>query len=502
MKILHVIQQLSCGGAARAMLSLIKYCSLDSRFKHQILSLLPPNLSGFQNEQLTGLQDKIIEGNETEIKQIIEEADIVQVHFWNSPEMYEFLASSLPPHRLIIWLHIAGNTPPHILPKMLINNSDKVIASSPYTLEIQSLASLKESVKLEKIKSIYSISDFARLENFASQEHQEFVVGYLGTTNPVKIHPNYIQMNGDINIPNIRFLVAGDETGCLQLQKQAEKLNVSDKFEFLGYIKNIKSFLEKIDVFGYPLCPNNYSTVELVLQEVMWVGIPPVIFAYGGAQRTVIHQETGLIVHSEKEYQEAILYLYENPQERKRLGDNAKIYAQKNFAHDLIMGQWKQLYQETIELPKTLHQLSFNSDVGSDIFRQTLDKYADPFCKSLSSDNIQELLESDSIIASSSPVLYNISGGGILHYQRYYSKDAYLSFWGGLVWQKQGQNIRAIAYFKKAIQLGFPHWRIHWYLAKAFEKVKAFDLMKTSLQEVINADPSFGEAKNMLDYYS
>ena len=45
----------------------------------------------------------------------------------------------------------------------------------------------------------------------------------------------------------------------------------------------------------------------------------------------VVNDYSALIVHSEKEYQEAVLKLYKYPAERKRLGKNARSMAQSKF---------------------------------------------------------------------------------------------------------------------------------------------------------------------------
>lgn len=82
---------------------------------------------------------------------------------------------------------------------------------------------------------------------------------------------------------------------------------------------------------GYPLCLDTYAASELNLQEAMFAGIPPVVFPHGGIQLLVKHNETGLVVHSNQEYRDAIAYLYNNPSERLRLGANAAEYSKRHF---------------------------------------------------------------------------------------------------------------------------------------------------------------------------
>ncbi|MCE9557449.1 MAG: hypothetical protein K8R88_00715, partial [Armatimonadetes bacterium] len=73
----------------------------------------------------------------------------------------------------------------------------------------------------------------------------------------------------------------------------------------------------------------NYSTGELVLQEAMLAGIPPIVLPFGGAANRVIHGNTGLVAQDVRGYSEAIAFLYNNPVVRARLGTAANDYARK-----------------------------------------------------------------------------------------------------------------------------------------------------------------------------
>src|SRR5271166_1370037 len=101
-KVLHVIHSLSLGGASRALIAAAKYSSRLSDFSHRVLSLLAPDrravkLAMQADMTVIGIPDKSKSWSE------IEQADIVQLHFWNTPEIYEFSKQCLPPMRLLIW---------------------------------------------------------------------------------------------------------------------------------------------------------------------------------------------------------------------------------------------------------------------------------------------------------------------------------------------------------------------------------------------------------------
>ena len=104
------------------------------------------------------------------------------------------------------------------------------------------------------------------------------------------------------------------------MKRQASELGILDRFEFYSYTDDIRSFLAALDVFGYPLTAENYSTAELSLQEAMHAGIPPVVFAHGGPGEIVTNGRTGIVVDSREEYSAAIEWLYRHPEERIIIG--------------------------------------------------------------------------------------------------------------------------------------------------------------------------------------
>ena len=101
--------------------------------------------------------------------------------------------------------------------------------------------------------------------------------------------------------------------------------------EIRGYVEDIRAALEEFDIFGYPLIEDTYATSEKALQEAMWAGIPPVVFAHGGVRCLVEHERTGLVVETEDEYARAIERLAGDPDLRRRLGDEARRFIRAAF---------------------------------------------------------------------------------------------------------------------------------------------------------------------------
>ncbi|MGF1493830.1 MAG: glycosyltransferase [Microcoleaceae cyanobacterium] len=525
-KILHIILQLSRGGAARSMMALAKFSSqlssLEKHFQHSVISLAVAEPEAIQMAESASMT-VINAPDHQSILQEIKTADIVHFHFWNHPYLYEFLQLSWPAMRLVMWFHIAGDRPPQVITRQLVDYADIAIPCNPFSANLPVFNLLSPQTRAQKIRMVYDAADFTRLSNLEPQSHAGFNVGYIGTVDFVKMHPRYVPMSAGINIPKVQFIVCG--TGnLLELQRQAKQLSIEEKFQFRGYVEDIKSVLEILDVYGYPLCEDTYAAAELNLQEAMYAGVPPVVFPHGGIRSLVIHGETGLVVNNELEYQQAVEYLYHHPEERQRLGKNAQQYAMQHFGAENAAQCLNPIYATLLQQPKRprcwgvpvgeklLNQPLTLDDVtgmaenhGARAFIQSLGDTAPQFSVSLNNgsnydlnqENIEKLLAADQQISCSSPLLQSLGSGGILSYQSYYPKDGYLRFWSGLILQHKGLHAEAIQQFHMALQLGCDGWRVNWFLANSAEQSNQIILAQQAIESVLQAIPGFGRAQEM-----
>lgn len=515
--ILHIIQQLTPGGAARGMIATAKYSSLFGHFHHSVISLLPADRDAAAMAEEAGMI-VISAPDRNTVYNEIKKSDIVHINFWNNPDVYELLRSDLPAMRLLIWYHVSGDGSPQIITQKLIDFADINIASNPNTFNnLPLFRDMPSEEKYKKVRMVYDAADFARIDGLKLQKHKNFNVGYIGTVDFVKMHRNYVPMSSAINIPDVKFIVCGGGIEDL-LRKQAQQLGALEKFDFRGYVNDIKSVIEIFDVYGYPLCEDTYASAELNLQEVMYAGIPPVVFPYGGVKELIIHENTGLMVNSEQEYKEAIEYLYHTPRERKRIGENAREYAKQIFGAENAAKKLNPIYEEMMTNPKKLRLWGMKSDTsllyqpvtledltgqfekpsGAKLFIESLGDKAKNFITSMTSQNISELFEAEKNIADSSPVLQSAGGGGIVHYRNYYPSDPYLRLWTGLIYQNNDNYSQAIPEFIVALNNIPDNFRIAWYLAQTAEKAGNIKLAGEVLQGLVKINPSFTDARNML----
>ncbi len=502
--VLHIIQRLTRGGAARSMLATAQHSTRDGVYRHSIVSLLPADhtlVAGEEARDITihNSPDKHV------LWQEMAQADIVHVHFWNTPELYALLRADLPPTRLVLCPHIGGLHAPQVITRALVEFADLVLTVSPFSYHLDVFESVPVARRAAKVAMIYDVADLRRVATSGKrQAGHTFNVGYIGTLSPVKMHPHYVSMSARISIPNVRFILCGNPADYKPLLKEAAQSGIADRLDFRGYVEEIAPIVGELDVFGYPLCPDNYSAADLVLQEVMAAGVPPVVFPHGGTHTLVQHDRTGLIVASEDEYARAIDYLHAYPAERRRLGETARAFAWRHFGVANTMGQIHALCDRLLAQPKRTRALADTpaSSPGAALFVASLGLQAGPFRTSLDAPNLAELLAAEQLIANSSPVVCAEGGGGIFHYRNAYQHDGHLRLWSGLALMGQGQHVRALAEFQAAIALGCDHWRVSWYLAQMAAYLHASALVIHALNKVVETAPDFFEGRQMLEQWT
>jgi len=483
-KVLHVIEQLSLGGAGRSAIALISALQkhsdiLHANAMHRVLSLKEPPEKAMNFARELGL-DVLLPSSSVDLNNLVAESDIVQVHFWNSPEIYQFLNFELPAHRRIIWSHVNGATRPHCITSELLDNSEYFVSSTPQTLRLESVQQALQNGCC-KVQNILEACNFSQLETHNTEcrtEADRFVVGYIGTVSDLKMHPRFVALSSGVNISNVKFSVYGSGDGFRKLQQQAIAAGVSERFEFCGYVENVAQAFRTFDVFGYPLCEDNYSTSELIVQEALFLGVPTVVFNYGGAAELILDGTTGLVVKTDSEYQQAIEYLSTDSNVRARLGANAKLYARENLGADYRAAEFAVLYSEVLASNKKVHKVQTET-TGAKCFVGSLGEQAAEFEVALQSSVESELRAAEEMIAKSTKALSSADSGGVINYRNSYPDDPFLRLWSGLILEQQGRVALAAREYQQALALGISANRVEEYLQRCKET--------SNVKRVVNA---------------
>lgn len=250
-------------------------------------------------------------------------ADIVLVHYWPHPILKDFLSKPLPPCRLIAWCH-------HNVPysQAELDYPDLWLDTSP----VQGHG-----------RYIWSCGDISRFLEIKPKAHDGFNVGYAGTVDFKKLHPNFFDMCCGIEqaIQNVHFTVVGEN----KIGGHSGSL-----FTFTGKVDDVAPYLAEFDCFFYPLRPDHTGTAEQVLGESMAAGVVPVVLD-NAAERLIIRDGVdGFIASSESKFIHYIKMLYEG--DRTYLSNNARARARELYNIDHMISEWNAVFEEVMKMPK------------------------------------------------------------------------------------------------------------------------------------------------------
>ncbi len=426
-KVLHLTTHLG-GGVGSVLLNYLAKVKDDHEFKHQVICL------GYTDTKVRSsakaiklpLADKMSSQHE-KIITAIAETDIVVIHWWNHPLLYDFLVRrQLPPSRVVLWSHVSGFYAPQIFTPKILDYPDLFVFTTPISLQSKEVKGL-EARKQQKLRVIWSTSGVGCIKGLKPKSHKGFNVGYIGTVDYAKIHKNFLDLCNKVNIPNVKFIVCGGAHEK-EIALESIEMGIGDKFQFTGQVSDIKRYLSRFDIFGYPLTPHHYGTCDQVLVESMAAGVVPVVLSNQMEAYMVKNGVTGIVAKTPSEYTQAIEMLHRNSSLRRSLSQNAKKYATKTFSVDKMRRDWVKVYREVLTLPKTTKNWSVSKKnrviSAKDVFLESLGHGEKIFTEG-STKKIREL--------GRMPVWQSTTKGTVHNYFSYFPNDKHLGRWSRLM---------------------------------------------------------------------
>jgi glycosyltransferase involved in cell wall biosynthesis len=378
-----------------------------------------------------------------ELSEAVKKADVLTVHWWNHPLLYTWIASgSIPRARVLLWSHISGFYTPQIITDPILNWPDIFAVASPASFNVPAITSLSAKAKEERLRLIFSSGGLSHVQDYAVKEHQKFRVGYLGTVDYDKMHPNFLDMCLAADQENTVFSVAGGPSHE-SLRREVEALGVSDKFEILGPIENVGEYLSSLDVFGYPLIREHYGTGEQVLIEAMAVGVPPVVLGRGSEEYVVENGVTGLVAEDPADYPKCIDRLKNDAELRKSLSKRASHNAKKRFDIENTISSFDSIYEELMALPKRNRTLTGGEAMLSPdkVFLLSQGSLATAIYQQLEEENPQGAPACD---VSQLPALsWSGTRGSVYHYSSFFPENGRLQRWSQLMTALDPRKARA-----------------------------------------------------------
>jgi len=204
----------------------------------------------------------------------------------------------------------------------------------------------------QKIEIIYNGIDTNKFKPSDEKSEKEFIItpGASRITDRkglkylieaiAKLAPKY---------PQIKLKIMGDGNARATLEKQVEKLNVSDKTEFLGRIPREKTTLyyQEASLFVLPSLNEGMSNAML---EALASSLPIITTNTGGAQELVSHEKNGYLIKMKNsaDIAEKIEKLINHPELRREMGKASREKA--------LEMSWKKIAEDYYRLYNRLYK--------------------------------------------------------------------------------------------------------------------------------------------------
>lgn len=212
----------------------------------------------------------------------------------------------------------------------------QIIANSEATKQTI-VANNKKMFPLEKIAVIYNGIDLQKIDNqkfekIYTRQNNEFIIGNAGRLEKQKGQRNLILIAEILKQKNINFkiLIAGSGRLETELKEFAKEKNVDDKIIFLGFVENIKSFMQSIDLF---VLTSYWEGFGYVIAEAMAAQKPTIAFNLSSNPELVQNEKTGFLV-PEKDIEtfcKKIEMLNSNKKLLEKMGKNARQLVEQKF---------------------------------------------------------------------------------------------------------------------------------------------------------------------------
>ena len=418
--VLHVAPHYG-GGVGKVVRSLIDDQQV-SNFVHRLLALESINevmLQWAGQRQIACLSNALLDT--TALNQWLGGADIIHLHWWNHPLlMYWMVYVPMPPIRCILWSHVNGLYAPQVFFKGLFTYPDCFVFSTAYSFQSPCVAEYEADIKLVQSRSKVKLIGARVKKNDAC-----FGIGYIGTVDYIKMHPEFINLCLNARIDDAKFIVCGGPQQDL-LRHQVVQVGVESRFDIRGVITDVNQVLFELDVFGYPLNPEHYGTGEQVLLEAMGAGVVPVVLDTGCEKYIIDHGKNGIIATSLEEYSAALNYLRQNIDVLRSMSRHG---VEKTRDLMALQGKdaWTEHYLSLLQRDKSQHNITVAQELLS------FSKGSRLLLQSYGSTEwalrlLRDLLDkSKKLSAASFPSgLFSATRGSPYHYLKYFPSDPVL----------------------------------------------------------------------------
>lgn len=188
-------------------------------------------------------------------------------------------------------------------------------------------------------------------------EENDVVIGFAGNVGKAQGLEKVVAAAAKLkDNKNLKFLIVGDGSERINLEKLADELGVSDMFVFVGWVDGSKvaGYIAPCDIML--ACLRDNEVLNLVLpakiQSYMAASKPMIAFMNGEGAKTVTEAKCGFTASAEDEAslcQAIRTAVATDRTELAKMGENGRQYCEKHFDREKIISDLEKYLQDACE---------------------------------------------------------------------------------------------------------------------------------------------------------
>jgi len=354
-KIIYIIPTLDMGGAERLVVDIIKNLNSD-KFFVKIICLKRFGAWGLELKNsgvpliLLGQKRRVSLFSLIKLIKILkqEQPDIVHTHLFGA-DVYGSLAARLAGVKYLVSTEHNLNYDEGFIKsvvKIFIDKLfNKIIAVSNSVKNYIVKVYRAEAKKIMVIYNGVEINNFFQTENRLdnAKNNRKMIIGSIGRLTKQKGFEYLIEAVAKLAERNIECLIAGDGELKKELETKVKKLGLDDKIKFLGWQKDIKSFLNKLDIF---ILPSLWEGFGIAILEAGSAGLPVIASKVDGIKEIIEDSVDGLLAKPANgdELAQKIEFLLRDEKLAGDLANNLQTKIKNNFNIQKIAASYEELY--------------------------------------------------------------------------------------------------------------------------------------------------------------
>jgi N-acetyl-alpha-D-glucosaminyl L-malate synthase BshA len=199
------------------------------------------------------------------------------------------------------------------------------------------------------IKIPAELEDIDRSLRSRYAEDDEFILCHVSNFRKVKRVEDVLKVFKKVNeVKPSHLLLVGDGPERYKLEELCRELQLCDRVNFLGKVRDTQHVVEIADTF---LLPSETESFGLAALEAMAVGVPVISSNTGGIPEVNLHGVTGFLsdVGDVEDMAKNTLEIFKNHETLQQFRRNAQNRA-KEFDLDSIVKQYEAVYNSLLEL--------------------------------------------------------------------------------------------------------------------------------------------------------